>query len=99
MTLGLGELSGAGKQEEVQSDLSNKQDFDRMAVKFAGFTDAEADCWKLLAQAAGKFFELPELHPMDKEEVANATHIIQDKLLSRPTYRQYVAEAKRLRGE
>ena len=70
-----------------------------MAVKAAGFTDDEADCWAMLAKAVGKFFELPELHPMDKTEVATACHVIQNKLLSRPTYRKYRAEAKRLRGE
>lgn len=74
------------------------EDLDRKAVMEAGMTDAEADCWKKTANCAGAFFNLPELHPMDQEEVANAIHIIQNKLLSRPTYRAYLAKAKELRG-
>lgn len=86
-------------QEDTQEPADYNEDKDRQAVKAAGFTDDEAECWKLIAEATGKFFELPELHPMDKQEVATAVHVIQNKLLSRPTYRTYVAEAKRLRGE
>ena len=41
-----------------------------------------------------KFFNLPELHPMDRQEVASAIHILQNKLLSRPTYRKYIEAAK-----
>ena len=57
-------------------------------------TEAEADCWQAVAEAAGKFFDLPKLHPMDAQEVASAIHIIQHKLLSRPTYRRYLEMAK-----
>jgi hypothetical protein len=57
-------------------------------------TDAEADCWVTVARAAGQFFELPKLHPMDDHEVAHAIHVIQHKLLSRPTYRKYKELAK-----
>jgi len=60
---------------------------DRQFVLAAGMTEAEADCWEYAARAAGKFFELPELHPMDRAEVASAIHVLQNKLLSRPTYR------------
>ena len=63
-------------------------------VMEAGMTRAEAKAWKLIAEAAGAFFALPELHPMDKQEVASAVHIIQNKLLSRPTYRKYLELAK-----
>ena len=52
-------------------------------------TEAEADCWELAAELAGKLFELPLLHPMDKQEIATAIHVIQHRLLSRPTYRKY----------
>lgn len=55
-----------------------------------GFTQDEADCWEFINRAAGKFFELPELHPSDGLEVAEAVHVIQNKLLSRPTYRRYI---------
>ena len=71
---------------------------DRDFVIGAGMTPAEADCWAATAEAAGKFFELPELHPMDRQEVASAIHIIQNKLLSRPTYRKYLELAKAARG-
>jgi len=65
----------------------------------SGLTEGEADCWELAARTAGAFFALPELHPMDKQEVANAIHVIQNKLLSRPTYRTYLETARKARGE
>lgn len=67
---------------------------DRDFVMEAGMTADEADCWELIAKAAGKFFELPKLHPMDTQEVASAIHVVQNKLLSRPTYRKYLEIAK-----
>ena len=63
----------------------------------AGMNEDEAECWKLTAEAAGKFFELEELHPLDRAEVATVIHVIQHKLLARPAYRKYLEEAKRLR--
>lgn len=72
---------------------------DRAAVLAAGMTDQEADCWKLAADLAGAFFALPELHPMDSSEVATAVHVIQNKLLSRPTYRAYIAAHKAREAE
>ena len=68
---------------------------DRECVVRSGMTEDEADCWELAARLAGKFFELPQLHPMDKQEVATAIHVIQNKLLSRPTYRRYREEVKK----
>jgi hypothetical protein len=59
-------------------------------------TEAEADCWELAAKLAGAFFALPKLHPMDNQEVATAIHVIQNKLLSRPTYRKYLELAKKV---
>ena len=67
---------------------------DRERVLACGLTSAEADCWDAVAVAAGKFFELPKLHPMDDHEVAHAIHVIQHKLLSRPVYRRYLDLAK-----
>ncbi|MFO0848403.1 MAG: twin-arginine translocation signal domain-containing protein [Gemmataceae bacterium] len=67
---------------------------DRDRVMAAGLTAAEADCWELIAKAAGKFFALPKLHPMDDHEVAHAIHVIQHKLLARPAYRKYLELAK-----
>jgi hypothetical protein len=62
---------------------------DRECVLAAGMTPEEADCWKLAAELAGKFFALPELHPSDQPDIANAIHVVQHRLLSRPTYRAY----------
>ena len=61
----------------------------RAKVLAAGFTPDEAECWELVARASGKFFELPVLHELDAHEVSEAIHVIQNKLLSRPTYRIY----------
>jgi hypothetical protein len=68
---------------------------ERRRVLAAGLTEAEAECWILVAQAAGKFFELPKLHEMDEHEVAHAIHVIQNKLLGRPAYRQYLNSSKK----
>lgn len=72
---------------------------DRDHVMAAGMTEGEAECWRLAAECAGAFFALPELHPMDRQEIASAIHIVQNKLLSRPTYRKYLAAAKAAHGE
>lgn len=82
---------GASEEDRQPSDaLKTDRDF----VLAAGMTESEADCWAAVADCAGKFFELPELHPMDKQEIAQAIHVIQNKLLSRPTYRAYLKNAK-----
>lgn len=78
---------GTAAGSEPKSEFDAKTE--RQHVLACGFTEAEADCWIFVAQAAGKFFELPKLHPMDDHEVAHAIHIIQHKLLSRPVYRRY----------
>lgn len=67
---------------------------DQRYVIEAGMTEAEADAWKKTAEAAAAFFALPELHPLDNQEVATAIHVIQNKLLGRPTYRKYLELAK-----
>jgi hypothetical protein len=72
---------------------------ERDCVLAAGLTSDEADCWELAAKLAGKYFELPELHPMEKQEIASAIHIIQYRLLSRPTYRKYKDVHKKLPKE
>lgn len=74
-----------------------EEDKDTQAVMAAGMTAEEAKCWRLIAEAAGAFFELPELHPMDKTEVATAIHVVQNKLLARPVYRKYLEAARALR--
>lgn len=85
--------NSAVAQEE--KELSQEQPTaDHLAITEAGLTEAEAECWAKVAEAAGLFFQLPELHPLDKAEVATAVHVIQNKLLGRPTYRKYLAAHK-----
>ena len=76
--------------EQQQDELTQDQEL----VMEAGMTREEADCWKKIAEATAAFFALPELHPADKQEVATAVHVIQNKLLARPTYRKYLELAK-----
>lgn len=75
-------------------DPEAEEKLDRQRVIAAGFTEAEADCWLLLNRAAGKFFELPKLHPMDDHEIAHAVHALQYRLMMRPAYRKYKEVAK-----
>jgi hypothetical protein len=101
-TLQLGALLGTGAAllaiSEAQAEEPKKKT-DRDFVMEAGMTEAEAECWELIAKAAGKFFELPKLHPTDASEVATAIHVIQNKLLARPTYRKYLEIAKKALGQ
>jgi hypothetical protein len=84
--------ANAASDDKAKSELDEKTE--RQRVTACGLTDAEADCWIAVALAAGKFFDLPKLHPMDDQEVAQAIHVIQHKLLSRPVYRRYKELAK-----
>ena len=88
-------LAAAAVPAALPDDPPKKTDRDFVIA--AGMTDAEADCWGLIAKAAGAFFALPVLHPTDAAEVAQAVHVIQHKLLARPTYRKYLelANAKK----
>lgn len=83
-------IAGPGESQE-QTDQKSA---DETYVIAAGMTDDEAKSWRLIAEAAAAFFALPEIHSMDKHEVASAVHVIQNKLLSRPTYRKYLEIAK-----
>jgi hypothetical protein len=55
-----------------------------------GMIAEEAECWELTVSVARHWFALPNLHESDDPEVVQAIHVIQNKLLSRPTYRQYL---------
>ncbi len=88
---GVAALAPADDKKEVGEKLLRE---DRQRVIAAGLTPQEADCWSAVADAAGKFFDLPKLHVMDDHEVAHAIHIIQHKLLARPAYRKYLELAK-----
>jgi len=84
----------AAATEDEARPANDAPKTDRDFVIAAGMTEGEADCWAAAADCAGKFFALPELHPMDNQEIAQAIHVIQNKLLSRPTYRAYLKNAK-----
>lgn len=86
--------SAAGADDDPKPKKESNAEADRKRVLAVGMTEAEADCWALTARAAGAFFQLPKLHPMDDQEVAQAVHVIQNKLLARPTYRKYIELAK-----
>lgn len=85
----------AAAAQEPPKAKDTPEQADRQRVLACGLTDAEADCWELAGKLAGKFFGLPKLHPMDDHEVAHAIHVIQHKLLSRPTYRKYLELARK----
>jgi hypothetical protein len=93
----LGPVADARAAKDKKTEQALKAE--RQHVIACGFTEAEADCWELTAQAAGKFFKLPKLHPMDQHEVAQAIHIIQNKLLGRPAYRRYLKLARKGKTE
>ncbi len=91
--LGVGFVtSAAGDTPKGRDPAERQADLDRVIA--CGMTPDEAECWETVADAAGKYFGLPELHPMDRQEVATAIHVIQNKLLARPVYRQYKGMAK-----
>lgn len=59
-------------------------------ARASGFTEAEASCWVTLADFANKLFALPTLHKMDNQEMCQAIHVLQDKLLARVAYARYL---------
>ena len=75
-------------------DWSEEEERDRERVLGVGFTEDEATCWLLCNRAAAKYLALPVLHPSDRDEVTLAIHEIQNRLLSRPTYRRYLQAAR-----
>lgn len=85
--------------QDAQQPGGDVDSLDRKRVLAAGMTEAEADCWEFAAKTAGAFFALPELHSMDAHEIAHAIHVVQNKLLARPTYRRYLEEAKKQQSQ
>lgn len=88
-------------QREAERELAARTEIrgqvpttERERVMSLGFSEEEAECWMLAGSVAGKFFSLPDLHPMDDHEVAHAIHVVQSKLLSRPAYRRYLELAR-----
>jgi hypothetical protein len=92
----LAALAPQAAQAQAEPGKEDQRKLDRKSVPAAGLTEAEADCWELTAQLAGKPFELPQLHPMDRQEIATTIHVIQYRLLSRPSYRKYKDAMKEL---
>lgn len=86
---GVGVLAALDPQAQAEPSKNEQRRVDRKSVLAAGLTEPEADCWELAAELAGKLFDLPQLHPMDKQEIVSAIHVIQHRLLSRPAYRKY----------
>lgn len=83
------------KDEEKKHGMTPEQEqADRKRIIEAGMTEDEADCWELTAKLAGKLLGLPQLHVMDEHELTHALHVIQYRILARPTYRKYLEIAK-----
>ena len=45
---------------------------------------------ELAAALAGQYFRLDVLHRSDRAQVVDAIHVVQNKLMSRPTYKKYL---------
>ncbi len=83
--LGTGASALARKKALVQERFLLERDF----VMEAGMTEAEADCWDDASAFAGAYLRLT---PMDSDhEHIHAIHVLQEKLMVRPTYRRYLA--------
>ncbi|MEU9111033.1 hypothetical protein AB0D04_04330 [Streptomyces sp. NPDC048483] len=76
--------SGGGPGRWTAAELR-----DRRRVLRLGFTEEEADCWLLVARAGAAFFALPQTHPSDTPDVADAVHVVQRILMQRPAYKKY----------
>lgn len=57
-------------------------------------TEQELKIFNQLGEIWNEFRMLPEEHPNDAMEVMTHIHAIQDKILSRPTYREYLLKHK-----
>ncbi len=84
-------LTPAAVEAEVVEidDRNDTEELDRQCVLGVGMTGEEADCWEAVGRLAGKLLALPELHPMERQEISSVIHVIQYRLLSRPNYRKY----------
>ncbi|RZS40757.1 hypothetical protein EV193_10370 [Herbihabitans rhizosphaerae] len=84
---------GSSESESTTSrenrDWTQEELKDRARVLEVGFTEDEADAWLLVNRAAAKVLSLPELHPSDRADWADAIHTLQNRLMLRPTYKKY----------
>lgn len=60
-------------------------------------TPDELQILDLLAEAARRFFALPEHHPSDPEEFAHEMHLLQHRVMCRAAIRSYPNEFTPLR--
>jgi hypothetical protein len=86
---------GNATADEKGTVPSGPDPMDRERIMAAGMTAEEADAWELTAKLVGKLFQLPKLHVMDDHELTHAIHVLQYRLLSRPTYRRYLELSKK----
>jgi hypothetical protein len=68
----------------VTADPHDKQ---RQRLVAFGMTDQEIELWYDLATMAGRFHDLPNLHPNEWNETAVEFHKLQNRLLARPGLR------------
>lgn len=62
-------------------------------AKPRGMTPGEFDAWNALGKAAGLIMKLPVMHPQQRLEDSAAIHVLQERLLARPTYRAYLRDS------
>jgi hypothetical protein len=59
----------------------------RQQLSDYGMTDEEIDLWYALGALAGRFLNLPILHPNERSETVVEFHVLQNRLLARPGLR------------
>jgi|tagenome__1003787_1003787.scaffolds.fasta_scaffold20968070_4 hypothetical protein len=68
----------------MTADAHDKQ---RQRLVEHGMTNQEIDLWYDLGTVAGRFLDLPILHPNERDETVVELHKLQNRLLSRPGLR------------
>jgi hypothetical protein len=92
-------LAPGGSADAADEGEAEELKIVRESMLASGMTEAEAECVEFARQLTGKLFKLPEMSPMDKPEITLALHIIQNHLLSRPTYRKFQETHEKLSGK
>jgi hypothetical protein len=67
--------------------VTTTDDAGRQRLSQYGMTDDELDLWFDLAALAGRFLQLPTLHPNERSETVVELHALQTRLLARPGLR------------
>ena len=84
---GLRAMGWPGPLPNNQRELEEVAAQGRRNLVNLGMTEAELDIWYALARVAGAMLGLPELYPMQQEEIAHDFHKLQSRLLARPVFR------------